>query len=356
MVDINLFEEGFDDNLEVPHDEPASESTGGGKLEEDDFGGDLNFGDDLSDDAELGADSLLDGDETLPDFENEDGDALDEDYAFDGPADKKSPPWLLIGVGAVAVIAVLFLYVILPMLNKPKPVKTPQVRPPVTMPVSKDSSQTAAKPAAQQTPGTTPAPVSQGTLDVLSASTAVFENLSAGGQAGVVIINDTQYLVEYVSQTPGVSEAMGKRIQTLLGATNFEVSPEEKHTTSGESHYWGVVSGTLPALKSHVLAGAANPYASMTAFQDRIKALITQNGLTLEGIEKPAGMAVRPKKQISGHMIITGEKEKVMAFIKALNRLEGTWGVSKLLLAPMSISDFSASKVKMGITFWVEIG
>ncbi len=355
MVDINLFEEGLDDNLGSSPDEPGSGSGGGGKIDDDDFAGDLNFGDDLSDDPELNANSLLDGDETLPDFENEGGDALDEDYAFDGPAGKKSPPWLLIGVGAFAVIAFLFIQFVLPMLNKPKPVKMPQPRPPVTRPVASDSTQTTAKPGTQ-TPGSIQTPVSQGVVDVLSSAGSVFENLSAQGQAGVVIINETQYLVEYVSKTPGASEAMGQKIQTLLGAQNFEVSPEEKHTTSGESHYWGVVSGTLPSLKFHKLQGTVNPYNSMTAFQDRIKSLITQNGLTLEGIEKPAGMAVQPKKQISGHMIITGEKGKIMAFIKALNQVDGNWGVSKLLLAPMSISDFSASKVKMGITFWVEIG
>ncbi|HDQ44905.1 MAG TPA: hypothetical protein ENN17_05315 [bacterium] len=359
MVDINLFDEGFEDQSDSSPEQRPSGSSDAGRRDNDDFSGDLNLGDDLSDDAGLGGDTLLDGDETLPDFEEEE-EGLDDDYTFEGSGPKKSPPWLLIGVGLFAVAAVLFIYVIYPTLNKPVAIKLPKPKPPATKPVAVRPVQPAetapAQPTDQEQTPETIRPAVEGRYDVLAGTRTVFENLSAQGQAGVVIINNNRYLVEYVSKTPGVADAMGQRIQTLFGADNYAVSPEERHRTAGQDNYWGVVSGTLPPFSAHAPSPGANPYPTMTSFHGRIKTLCAQHGIALQSIAKPAGIVQQPKQHSSGHMIIEGEKKNVFAFMHDLKQIEGHWGVSKLLLAPADIADFHASRVKMGITFWVEIG
>lgn len=410
MVDINLFEEdseeqdGFGDDLggDPFAEEGSGESDpfaeeGGGEsdpfaddgLGGDDFSGDLSLDDDLSDD-DFGDDALLDSEEPIHDFEDVEDE--DDDYAFEGSSKKGSlPPWLLYVVGGAVVVFLLIQYVV-PMFFAPKPVavSNPGVTRPRTQRPAATTTQAQqtteqnnteqAQPVQQQSQqqnqqqtSDTPvesAPVTQeaanrvstqtstapsarvGQYDVLTSTSNVFDDLAKQGNAGVVIINGNQFLVEYVSATPGVSNTIGTRVKNMFGAEKFDASPEEKHKTGGRDNYWGVISGTLADGKAY---GNAGSFASVTSFQNQVKALIKQNGLVLKSIEKPAGTQSGGKRPSSGHMIVEGPQKNLGPFIASLNQLPGQWGINKLLMAPKNITDFNATQAKMGITFWVAV-
>lgn len=373
MVDINLFEEEPEEQDDLGDGLGGDAFSGDDLGGDDDFSGDLNLDDGLSDDDGFGEDDLLDNEDSIPDFEESEDEA--EDYAFEGSSKRGSfPPWLLFLIGG-AVIVVLLIQFVLPMLFSPKPVPVKQqqnrvVRPQTQPPpagATQNQTQTQAprggetmqsKPTSTQVGESTLTPNAalidqSGQFDVLASTRSVFENLSRQGQAGVVIINGDNFLVEYVSATPGVSKAMGNQISQQIGANNFDASPEEKHSTGGRENYWGVISGIMPDPKVY---GQSGKFANVTSFQNQVSALIKQNGYVLKSIEQPAGRSSVKGWQISGHMIFEGPQKNLAAFLTALNQMQGQWGISKLLLAPLNISDFHATQVKVGITFWVVVG
>jgi len=365
MVDINLFDddapdekESFDDGFGGESlDNPDDSST-------DDLGGDLNLDDGLSsdDDSGFGDDALLDSDDTIPEFEESaEGEDMD-DYTFEDSSKKRQIPWLWIFLGVVVVGVVVYLYVLMPNMG-PKPVKVQKSRRPVpaqtdsgtpTQTATTDGQDQTKQPAAAQVKPVAPGETKAGN-PVLSAR-AVFEDLSQKSSLGVVIVNGDQYLVQYMSNTAGQGEEIGKSIQAKTGAASYNVSPEDKQVSDGKTYYSGVVSCQVPAAVNAPLAATQNPYKTMDQFTQAVSNLVKQSGLELKSTEKIAGSRGSDGKQPSGHMIVEGGRNQALNFLNALNGLKGNWSVSRLQLNPLNINDYSASMVRIGLSFRVQIG
>ncbi|NQT25627.1 hypothetical protein HQ585_09750 [candidate division KSB1 bacterium] len=363
MVDINLFDDDESEEKDAFDDGFGAESLDNhDDLNADNLGGDLSLDDDLSsDDAGFGEDSLLDGDDTIPEFEESiESDEMD-DYAFEDTGKKKSIPWIWIILGVVVIAVVVYLYVIVPSQG-PKPVKVQKSKRPVSAQTASGTKIQADQGAQNKTeqPGSTSAipvtSVAGKTGNPVIAARAVFEDLSKKGSLGVVILSGNQYLVQYVSKTPGQGDVIGKNIQALIGASSYEVSPEDVQGSGGQAQYSGVISCVMPAPVKQQLAPDQNPYQTIDQFNQRVSELVKQSGLELKSTEKISGSRGSDGKQPSGHMIVEGGKVQALNFLNALNALQGNWSLSRLQLNPLNNMDYSAEKVRIGISFIVQIG
>lgn len=363
MVDINLFDDDASEEEKEPFDENFGEDASGDQddLNADDLGGDLTLDDDLSgDETGFGDDALLDDEDTIPEFEETAEDDNMDDYAFEDSGAKKSIPWIWIVLGVVVIAAVVFLFVILPS-QTPQPVRVQTTRRPTP---GRTAAETPTQPqtSGQETEPTKTStqaplqPVTGKTANPVSAARAVFEYLIRKGSLGVVIVNGDQYLIQYVSETPGQGDALAKEIQTLLGASSYEISPEDKQTSNGRTMYSGVISCEVPVQEKPRLTAAENPYKTVDQFNQRVAGLVAQSGLQLRSTEPVSGARNSQGKQPSGHVIVEGSRTQALKFLNALNGLPGNWTLSRLQLNPLNNLDASAENVRIGISFMVQIG
>jgi hypothetical protein len=341
MVDINLFDESDTGKSKKWDDSDSGSNSLGSEDLDEDFAFDNKKATSKKEDP-------FQAEDTVPDWgENEDMGAIPAE-----PRKKKSSVGLLVVLGTLLIAATVFFLYIYPSMTKPKKspktattTKTgPAVKPgetPVKPGSRLDSLRTAGRPGSIFT--------------AVQAAQKVFLNLAEQGQLGVVIINAKQFMVQYVSETPGVANAMGQRIQTLLGVPKYASSPEDRHQTAGQTRYWGVISGQwLQPLTDPAAIGAV-AFVNTDMLIARMKEEAQKKRLTYRDVQKFPTLREGGLQKSSARMIIEGEKPKVVEFLGSLQTIEGRWGLSKLLIAPLKIEDFYARQAKLDIEFWVAV-
>jgi acylphosphatase len=348
MVDINLFKNDGEEGKEEK--EWDSESSEGDDFENA-MKDDLGFDDDLSGQDTFDEGGLLDEEEPLPDFDEPEGeDQHGKDYEFGEVKEKKSSLWLWILMGVIVVAVVLYVFFIQPkQIAKSTKVVHP-VKPPVM--TSKTAPPKAEDTTAQDQEKTVPVAAQSGTVPVagavstvvayVNASKAIFDDLATKAQFGAILLNGNQFLIEYVSETPGVAEQMGYRIKTLLGVSEYKVSPEDRHRTGGKISYWGIVSGQLSLTET----GQVGPktFASTQSFIQSIDALAKRHGLAAI-VTKPVDAKVTIKME--------GSSSNIMQFLQSMKRLQGNYKLEKLFMNSLDYSDFQGSELKLILDFQI---
>ncbi|MBN2417571.1 hypothetical protein JXO52_17170 [bacterium] len=345
----------------------------------DDLGGKLDFEEDLSDfdDRSFGRRDSAKGrvddaflDEEFGDLPEEDGVGDTSDYAFGDVQKKRTPAWIwilfLVVVGSVCV----YLFVLQPRMVQYKTVSVRQ--PGVTMTdssaiaqadsarraqdslstrITQPATNNAAAAAAGAGNRTALSPADIGSRSVYaSAALRILEDLSKTAQFGAVLISGPQFAaVQYVSETPNVSQAMGHKIGTLLQLTSVKKSPEERHRTGGKLYYYGVVSGTLPGGGAGERStGQVQSYADFTR---DVKNSIRQHGLTLTDIQKLNEKQVQGHVQTDIRIKVSGSKAAVTAFLPTIGSMKDNIYITKLFMTPSVYTDFQAEQVKLVLEF-----
>ena len=66
-------------------------------------------------------------------------------------------------------------------------------------------------------------------------SNAVLNELANKGQFGTLLIEGNRFSVQYVSEAPGMAQAMAQTVQQLLNAKNVKVSKEDSDRSGGKT-------------------------------------------------------------------------------------------------------------------------
>jgi hypothetical protein len=347
MVEINLFED--EEGQPAKHDKSGDSPS----RKDDDLTGDSLKSDDFSFDDELTEPSLDQFDSDVePDFKDDAPLSGKGKRSKGSGGSKKASPviWGLLALTVVAVAGYLFILKPAPAKGKRKP--GPTVRPIPT--AAKTPADTAVTPGFQQ--GTTAAPAgipsSGPTAKYVASAKAVAENLGKDGQFVALLFKGDQYFIEYAAAARGGAEAMGKRIQGLLGADAFKASPEDRHKIGGNDRYFAVISGNLPIAKN--TAGGAGSKIDAEAFKARLNALVTEKGMTNTKIQKVTETTLNGKLQTPIRIRTEGSRSSAIAFLDALKSLPANGEMSKLLMVPVELTDLHADRVKLVLDFAVE--
>lgn len=370
MVDINLFKDEDEEKWESGSDDEAKSESG------DELIDDFQMDEDLTQASALSDKDLLDGDEPIPNFDEPETNELEADYQFGDIKEKKTSPGIWVALGVVVVFAaVYFLWWQPKQAKSVKGTSTVVLRRPlseseVSQEQTADSSQILGGSGSPESSvsvnegegareaGSVSALNEMASVNtVVDAGIAVFNNLTQEGQLGTIILEGYQFHVGYVSETPGVAQAMGQRVQTVLGASGFEVSPEDQHRTGGRVHYWGVVSGTLPR-KVNVApqSSAARQFTTTDQFIQEINTLAQNNRLSVQKSEKFSARSENGLNRTPVMMTIEGSKAQALVFLNALKGFQGNYRLTKLTIAPVDISDFKANQVKLVLEFALFLG
>ena len=367
MVDINLFKEEEEEEWK-----PDSE---GGESFESDLGEELNLGDEIEEPSPLDDEKLLVDEEAIPDFEEPDEGELEEDYEYGEGRARKTPVWLWAVLGVVIIVAALYLFWYQPrqsrkgaypsvtLLRQPQSDSlAPAVQRPGETTTSADDDTSAGGITGERerpTPGATgtvPAGVPGSTIRYVDAAKPVLENLSGQGQLGTIILEGNRFHVGYVSANPGSSQTIGQRIQRLIGASAIKVSPEDSHRTAGRVQYWGVVSGDLPKSDYPESQTSAQRYASVDRFIQGVRGLVQQSGLTFQESETFSARSEGGIRKTPIRVKVEGRNANAVSFLDVLKGFQGAYDLTKLTIAPVDISDFQASQVKLALDFSVWTG
>lgn len=377
MVDINLFKEEGEEEWK-----PNGEGESEGENLEDELGEDFDLGEEESEPSPLDEDddSLLGDEEVIPDFDESDEKEVEEDYEYGETKEKRTPVWLWALLGVVLIGASLYLFWYQPRQKRKSAASRQSAvdlasvdslrqgaqqsqAGPLT--AGRDSSGITRDTTSQKdrvsglVPATTKGVSTKGltpTTLFIDVASAVFENLSAQGQLGTIILEGNKFHVGYVSSTPGTAQEMGQRIQRLIGAAGFQVSPEDRHRTAGKIQYWGVVSGEMPAMEQEGPPPSAGRFPTADSFINGVKELVQQSQLSFQQAEKFAVRSLQGVRQIPVRAKVEGNKANALMFLKNLKGFQGNYNVSKLTIAPVNISDFKASEVKLVLDFLISVG
>ncbi|MFC1501818.1 hypothetical protein ACFL6A_00230 [bacterium] len=372
MVDINLFKD--DGEEEKKWDSSPDKADG----MEDDFKDDLNMGEDLGGSPSLDDDSLLGDIDAIPDLEESMESEQEEDYEIGDVTKKKTSPVLWIVLGVVLIGAFYYWFVYEPAQKKK--LKTPNLvmrtnRPDMagqpqdtTRSVQSNVTQEPPKTTPQTsqptiTPTTTVARVMGGELPVVvvpvatsvEATKAAFNDLVRSGQFAAVLIDGNRFMVEYVSETPGIAKSMGHRIQTLLNSTGYKTSPEEGHRTAGKKYYWGVVSGTLPQQTQLLSQISTKQYPSANSFIAEIRGASSRHKVVVQEVETMSTQMANNRKKSLIKMTLAGSRSNMFTLLDSLKGMQANLTLAKLLLVPSKYSDFNAESVKTVIDFVISV-
>jgi hypothetical protein len=382
MVDINLFKEDGEEELgwggESSGNEESNDDTIGDEFgldEGEELDGELkeelSFEEDFDEAPTLDDEELLGDDDVVPDFDESEEDISDEDYAFGEVKRKSTSPVIWILLGIVVVGAGIYKFWWEPQQNAKKPVIA--TRPPDVNTLIEKMRQE----QAQETPGETEGSEIESTPIVaetskppikvskyksgditghLDAAVSVFENLSQQGQLGTIVIDGNQFRIGYVSATPNVANAMGHRIQTLLGVTETKNSPEERHQTAGVVRYWGVVSGSMPQLNGQTSQSQSKSFMNTDQFLNWLKEYCANRSIAVKQTETFTEKSVAGKKMIPVRIKTEGRKAQVIQFLKGLKGFQGNYVMTKVIFTSVNISDYEAKQVKVVLDFLYEVG
>jgi len=385
MVDINLFQ---DDDAEEEKREGGDENNTGheaGDVFNDDLVGD--FGEELSDELGLGddiphdepaddlGDDLLGADsdieESISLYDDLDDESEKDEYSS-GPGERKQGAsvflWILLGI--VAAAAAFYFFAIVPrqkeiVKKQAQVVKRPDVQKLIEkmkqerMKAAQDSAKgtdaaltanTYAKRSAKQV-GPTPS------RSTVSASSGINSNyadvtdkivnvLINRGQLGAFLVFDDGFAVEYNSATPNSANELASKIGTLVGVSNLKISPEERHKTGGQVRYWGVISGKFPKGFTGDLSGTGSTFTAQN-LTVRLKSIAKTQNLNIKKVQifntrYEKGRKIRPVR-----LKLDGSGTDVLAYMKKVCSLKGNFKVSKIMIAPVMLSDFHGRNLKV---------
>ena len=369
MVDINLFKEDDEEKEDWETTSGEGEELDD-ELKEEESGSEG----DIQEPVSLEEDLLDNDEEAIPDIQELQDKEQEEDYEFGVDREKKTPVWLWVFLGIVVVGVLAYLFVIQPRQARMKQATqqsserqlTAETR---TQEIQENESGQGVV-ADSEVGSQVDSAVSTPSVDLtdrvtlmevgsvsafVDAAGVVFENLTREGQLGTIVLEGNQFHVGYVSETPNVANAMGHRIRTLLGASSIQTSPEDRHRTGGRIRYWGVISGKLPQKTRGTNQTAVKPFATTESFLEGIQRLVRQHQLSIKQTEKFAERTEEGVRRIPVRLKIEGSKRQVISFLGSLKGYQGNYGLEKLTLAPVSISDFYASQVKIVLDFIVYI-
>lgn len=373
MVDINLFDDEAeepkkDGNQEESWNALPDESEG---QEESDLDDDLLFGDDSSEPPALDEGALLE-EEAVPDFEEMDEPVSDEDYDVGDEKKKTSPlAWIFLGICCIGVV---FWFVIKPMFFKPtkSPGHTTSQRPQTVI----KRSTTSGKPTDVKPTGVKPtdavvdtkqvktksdiqglpsAARSKSLVRFIDATKSVFQDLASQEQLGTIMIDETRFMIMYRSSTSGLSQTIGQRIQNLIGVSNFKVSPEDRMYSKGQNYYSAVISGNLPDNMKGQTQPSSDKFASDEKFVQVIRGMIQKAGLIQKTLQQTATPPTQGRRQIKFRLTIQGPKANTLNFLESIKSMKGSWGITKILIAPVENFDTSGKEVKTDVTCWADI-
>jgi hypothetical protein len=343
MVDINLFE---DEDEQLGKKEKAGDPAGkkesglsGDPLKEDDF----NFDEDP---AGVSLDPFGES-EIKPEFDSENADRQKSGKGG-GKTKKVSPVFIVLGVVVLAVVVFVQFFMPSP---KPAP-KLRQLRP--GLQVKPDTAKIGAGNISQKNlppSGSALEEASSQTVKYVETTKTILENLGRDGQFGVLLLKGDQFFVEYTTADRGLSETMGRKIQTMIGADGFKVSREEKRTVNQTTWYFGVVSGKMPAVKPAV------PKPQKTTadqFIEQLKSLVSQKGLSNSKIQKFSEYSRNMKLQTPVSLRAEGIRKNAVAFLESCKTLQGNYELQTLLVSPLEIADRQANQVKVVVDFAVQ--
>lgn len=368
MVDINLFKEGEDEEMDwESSDDQEMEAPSGQtpETEPEDFGSDdFDFdSDEMEEPDSFDDDSFLDDQDGEPaiDQHPEEDAFNEEDYDFGDAKEKKVPIWLIIILGLVVILAATYFLWYQPKMKSGKQIShAAQVQRPevVTPPVSQTDS-SGVEVAGQDSVAAT-LPVEKAVVPVASGSSnatqkliqpmkQVVQNLGSINQFGSVIVTGNRFFVEYVSDSPNASSAMAQRIQNLLGVATVKKSPEEKYTRGGRIKYSGVISGQFDDATLMKPTGSSQ-YGSKDAFIQQMKNIAKQSGLVFKSGKTLDSPSSEPK-EVTIEIKIEGAQKNAIQFLDSVVAASDHYNISKVLMVPKEYSDFSASQVRVVVDF-----
>jgi len=367
MVDINLFDEEEEKGGKQEKDWDSTLGNSESR-KSDSFKDELNLDDDLGGPSALGDEALL-GEDVVPELEESEAKGKGEDYGYGNIKKKKTPvyQYIVLVVLLLAAAAVFYFRVFSKMGGKAKSIKA--------IPKTALSDQPPSQKQPETLPGTTrtgagrlgtkgmPADSSKflpgvggGSSDLIDVARAVFIELSKQEQFGAVLLDGNRFAVEYVSTTPGLSQQLGKRIQQLLGGSDFKTSPEERHRMGGKVTYWGVISGTLVKKPSTGIPSTTMKFSSSDQFVDQMKSLARQKRLTCVVDKKQLITGISDNRQAGFRVRVEGDQVQTLAWLDQLKKLQPICNVKTLFLVPMDYFDNQANKVKLVLDLSVSIG
>ena len=91
-------------------------------------------------------------------------------------------------------------------------------------------------------------------------------------------------------------------------------------------------------------------------FVESLRGVVQQHRLTTKEVQKLFEGSYEGKRQAQVRMKIEGTKTNAMNFLNGLQNFSGNYGVTKLIIAPVTISDFGANQVKIVLDFLVSFG
>jgi hypothetical protein len=360
MVDINLFddEEEKDSKRDKDWDSsaPKQDSKRG-----DSFKDDLNL-DDLGSPASLGDQTLLDDEDVVPELEDMGSTKGDAGDSVRSDSKKKKTPALtyILLVLMLGLLAVLLYFRVFakkgggfqpgkqakkPSITYQSPdLKQPGSKSGKTLPVSasRDSSRI----------GGFISGSAAGTMDVAKM---IYSDLAKQDQFGAVLLDGDRFYVEYISNVPGSSSQIGKRIVSLLGIKDHKASPEERHLMEGKNTYWGVISG-LCAKKTSISSKTESSWKSSDLFIDQVKTLARQNSLPLMDVKKlsRAGATIGGEERF--RMRIQCSRTQMMTWLDQLKKIQPSYAIQTLFLVSTDYFDPRMDNVKLVLDISINIG
>ena len=358
MVDIDLFkDEGEDKDWESS---PEGSDDFGDELKDD-----LDLGEDFQDSSALEPEGILDDEEAIPDFEEPDESEDYDDYEYGEVKDKKTSPILYVILGVVIVFAAAYFLGLIPGFKPPgktitsRPVDTIRKPPSLVVEDTTRIETTTQLPPDQESSAdqrTTPLKMTKSGerhAVLVNSCQSILNNLTQNGQFGTLMIDGNRFSVQYVSETPGMSQAMSEKIKGLLGATNIKVSSEDSQRSQGKRVYFGVVSGELPVGAMSAAGAGKTNFLSLDQFNNQIKSIANQYGLSILKIDKLA--AHNGGRQQAVQIKIEGSKNQALTFLSSLNTIQSKFEIDKLLLVPAEYTDYNASRLKVVLDILVHL-
>jgi len=369
MVDINLFDDDAEEagKKEKEWDSPPGKKEGPGSEALKD---ELSLDDELGSPGALGDDKLFGDEESIPDLEESESQGGNEEFGYRDSKKKKTPIVYYIILLGVVIAAVVYVYFF--VLHRGPRSRTVSPTATVKQPVLGRDGSTPGQPAAL--PGTgSPAggrtDTRASTADSLRRLTAVgtetslidvtkivLDDLSRAEQFGAVLLDGNWFAVEYVSSVSGVVQQMGGRIQSLLDASAFKASPEERHRIGSKVTYWGVISGTIGKRFALRPEPTSVRFTSAEQFTEQLRTLARQNRMNVVDIRKQYLPGAESARQVAFRLKAEGGRPDAVAWLDQIKKLQANCRIRTLFLVPVEYFDQKAGRVKVVLDVTAAIG
>jgi hypothetical protein len=356
MVDINLFDDEEEKSGKRENDWDSTPDKPEGKKPES-LKDDLNLDDDFGNTASLGDETLLGEEEVVPELDDSESKGTGGDYGSRSSKKKKTQPVYFVILALFFVIAVVYVYF---MTQSRKGGGRKTLSSKQTASLTKPGSVSTARKGAGRTGASADSIRSVAATGAkltgpIELAKTVFDDLSRQSQFGAILLDGERFAVEYVTDSPGGSQEMGKRIQKIIGISEFKSSPEEKHTLNGRTTYWGVISGTIAVKPVPGFQTTSAKFATADQFAEQVKGLAKQNKLAFVDVKNRFS---GPSETRNAGFRLRGEggKSQVLAWLEQISKFQPNCSVRTLFLVPMDYFDQKANNIKLVLDVSITLG